>query len=100
MASKIFEELIEKELQTIKVEWTVERALEFTLAFGKFKGLSLKEILLAPEGGVKYLRWLSEWTEAKPEQQAAATVLVLEYQRQRKKALAEPPRKRKKKSTV
>jgi hypothetical protein len=98
MSSTIFKEIVQKELEEISEEWSVERALNFKLNIGKFKGETLEKVLQNPEGGIEYIRWLATWPEARREQSAAAITLLCEYQKERKRALGEPPKKRKKKS--
>jgi hypothetical protein len=60
--------------QWIKKPWSRERALRFTMPFGKFKRKAVSE-LLRTETGTDYLRWVAENLDAGNTKTAAMVAL-------------------------
>jgi hypothetical protein len=57
----------------LPAEWTIERARDFRLEFGRYNGRTIGEVAGLP-GGRHYLRWAAETLEGGP---AKAAELVL-----------------------
>jgi len=63
---------------------TIDEALNLRVSFGKYKGQTYEQLLLLGQIGQRYIKWISEWENAREEQAVAAEVILAQVKKSKK----------------